>query len=154
MVPTGQFADPGQSEWSNACTVGGRWDTALDVESFSALADGQKCSAHNAADAPGGVSTYPVDAEALAGCKHAAKGYDHLRNMLGNVREWENSCDKTPEAGEPFDDCHTRGASFAEAYAGKPSNITDARCDAPQIQQRNTFSDDLGFRCCGTPTVP
>jgi formylglycine-generating enzyme len=151
MVPFDDFANPGVDEWTNACSVGGRFAFGLDLSSaggFDALNDGPKCNARNGSD----NTTAAVDDQRFANCGHKALGYEHERNLLGNVREWENSCKKTADAGGPDDLCHTRGASFAVKDAqNQDVKVTDIQCDKGLELSRSLTAPDLGFRCCGTP---
>jgi formylglycine-generating enzyme len=154
MVPFDDFDKPGVDEWTNACTVGGRFDYAVDFtdgKAFAGLTDGQKCNLRFG----GTNTTVAVDDAKYNNCGHQAKGYETERHLLGNVREWENSCKKVATAPDASmsDLCHTRGASFAEKdAAGQQVSLTAMRCDKGPELARAGVAPDLGFRCCGTPT--
>lgn len=153
MVPFDDFADPGVDEWSNACTVGGRFEFGLDFadgKNFAGQTDGQKCNLRFG----GTGTTVPVDT--LPNCGHKAVGYETERHMLGNVREWENSCKKEASASGAgsSDLCHTRDVSFAEKdEKGQQVTIDAMRCANGPDVVRSHVAPDLGFRCCGNPTL-
>ena len=81
-----------------------------------------------------------------AGC---AGGVSGLYHMIGNVAEWENSCDGTL----PTSNCRVRGGS----YTAGPENDAVLRCTSNRIEQRVPPPPsageadplaDIGIRCC------
>lgn len=60
--------------------------------------------------------------------------YGRLRNMLGNVREWVNTSDKT----------HKKMATKGGSYKSKTAEL---QISATVFQPTNQGADDLGFRC-------
>jgi sulfatase modifying factor 1 len=72
----------------------------------------------------------------LTNCAYEAKIY----NLVGNVEEWLDSCDKNSGKDDP---CAVAGGSYATPEAGAA-----ATCNYREILTRGTLRDDVGFRCC------
>lgn len=137
MNPFDRFADPGSSQWMNACSAGGQYDWSSGA---APPAGPEECTYEGSQIyAPYAVGTH-------ASCTSPSPGYDSLLDLSGNVEEWEDSCEVTATAGEasPDDACRTRGGSFA-------SSREAIRCDAvpADARTRATTLPTLGFRCCG-----
>jgi formylglycine-generating enzyme required for sulfatase activity len=135
MVAKDLFADPGTSEWMNACSAGGQDDFTFGA--WSGPASGQACN--DALKALG--TTAPVGS--IATCRSPVATYASAFDLTANVAEWEDSCDHTSATGTATDACRVRGGSFvATAQA-------DLACGADRTVARNAVSADVGFRCCG-----
>jgi formylglycine-generating enzyme required for sulfatase activity len=104
------------SEWMSACARAG-------LEHDGARCNGWKRGAR----------------KTLASRRDAeCRGPDGARDLLGNVWEWEDSCDA--DAGAR-DHCRVRGGSFL-------STDEHLSCQEPGQQARDGTQDDVGFRCC------
>jgi formylglycine-generating enzyme required for sulfatase activity len=113
------------SQWVRACSGAGTASYAYGV-AFDAGA----CNVSGAGDATAPVASLPA-------CEGAYKG---LFDMVGNVLEWEDSCED--DAG-PVIYCGARGASFRE-----PADPTFGTCAHAHGVPYGFFGYDLGFRCC------
>jgi len=114
-----------ESQWHNACSSSGGNVYAYG-NAFDPLAcNGQDYGA-SAAIAVGQASS----------CKAPAAPFSNLRDMSGNVWEWEDGCKKYKDQ---TDTCHIRGGGYATATLN---------CSRESMITRNTTRADLGFRCC------
>ncbi len=118
------FANPSSSQWFHACSAGGS-----RIYPYGASYSQSAC---NGADMAAGAS---VEVGSSTGCEG---GYPSLRDMSGNVWEWEDSC--TGLGGEN-DLCRIRGGSYAQASAA-------LTCAAESSLARNSTGQSVGFRCC------
>ncbi len=118
------FDKPAQSQWYRACSRGGalRYPYGQDV-------DTQACNV------PGSGIDHAVNVKELPGCQG---GYDGIFDMVGNVEEWEDSCDSTNGA---LDSCRSRGLSFGYGPMNEGCALEDS-------DVRNGTFPDLGIRCC------
>ena len=119
----------GVSQWYTACSSGGRhlWpygDTESDYT----------CNAGNAELTSPEVVTKPKNT-----CQSSVQGYQDVENLVGNVAEWEDSCES---AQGPNDICITRGGSFH----ADPN--MDFSCKTQQQVVRSLRTAFIGFRCC------
>jgi formylglycine-generating enzyme required for sulfatase activity len=119
------FDDPASSQWSHACTGGG----VLSYP-YGDVYDPSICNA-----AGYGAGATIASGEAVA-CRAAVTPLALVRDLSGNVAEWEDACKKDKNADDP---CHARGGGFAAA---------DPACAANERPARGTARPDLGFRCC------
>lgn len=87
------------------------------------------------------TADYPIKPTKVwkAGWGGCEGGYSSLRDMSGNVREWEGSC-KTGADG-PGVNCRLRGGGFESAQEL-------SRCQSNEDMGRSNTSEDVGFRCC------
>jgi formylglycine-generating enzyme required for sulfatase activity len=116
---------PSKSQWHNACSSSGV-NTYTYGNSFNPLA----C---NGVDY-GASSTIAVT-QAVA-CRPPSSPFRNVRDMSGNVWEWEDACKKY---SSPSDTCHVRGGGFA---------TSTLQCSRELMIQRNAVRADVGFRCC------
>jgi hypothetical protein len=134
-VPFDQAANPGVSQWMNACSSGGQSDFAFD-----APVNDMPC---NYAGVPLD-GTHPVGAREA--CHAVSRGYVELYDLSGNVAEWEDACDRPVDdaAAGPQDVCRVRGGAF-------DSELDALRCaELPSVPMRRDARDArVGFRCCG-----
>jgi len=117
--------DPDKGEWILACTKHGGRAYSYGGQSY---VDGS-C---NSGFGDSGGAVLPV--ASLPTCQG---GYDGVFDMIGNVYEWENSCDGVPGAEDAM--CSDQGGSFRTSNGCKASGMT------PHFWQ---FSGDWGIRCC------
>ncbi len=142
MVPYASHTDPGLSEWMNVCSSGGEL-----TYPWGDLYEPQLCN--DAAKSKAGATDGLFDgtAPALSGCRSPRSAYASVLNLLGNVAEWENSCDKDASAsgaGET-DRCRVRGGAF-----DTPSVELSSGCaHTPSDVSRAWRAPNVGFRCCG-----
>ncbi len=137
MNPFDRYADPGSSQWMNACSAGGQYQYGPGdrVESGP-----QFC---NYVGTQLGT-TYSVGTH--AGCGSPSPTYDTIFDMSGNVAEWEDSCEKPIDPINlvtQADACRTRGGSFASALAALSCDSVPA-----SALRRDSVSSEVGFRCC------
>jgi len=137
MNPFDRAADPGSSQWMNACSAGGqyKYGSGARVDSGPAFCNyvGTQLGTTHA------VGTH-------AGCTSPSPTYDHLMDLSGNVAEWEDSCERpidTINLITGSDACRTRGGSFSSPLAA-------LSCDAVPASalRRDAVAPDVGFRCC------
>jgi formylglycine-generating enzyme required for sulfatase activity len=114
--------DPTKSQWHNACSSSGA-NAYTYGNTFNPLA----C---NGTDY-GASSTIPV-AQATA-CKAPAPPFKNIRDLSGNVWEWEDSCKSATNT------CHVRGGSYT---------TTTPNCSRELMLARSNAQADVGFRCC------
>jgi len=136
MNPFARFADPGSSEWMNACSAGGQYDygSGARVESgpqFCNYLGTQLGTTH-------AVGT-------RKSCRSPSPSYESFFDLSGNVAEWEDSCERAIEANGSgaADACRTRGGSFASPLAA----LSCATVPASALR-RDAVSPEVGFRCC------
>jgi formylglycine-generating enzyme required for sulfatase activity len=132
------FADATKpvDEWYYACTSGGK--TTLP---YGDVFDPTTCVG---ADYDGKTGFQPLtdtllDVGAAKECHSAQPPFDALRDLAGNVAEWQDSCGSN---GGSADYCHIRGASFREG------NSATMACDAAPHLTRSMRAPYVGFRCC------
>jgi sulfatase modifying factor 1 len=111
-------------QWYFACTRGGQVSYP-----YGNQYDGTAC---NGADYNGG-SGMLIDVGSLPSCQG---GFPGLRDMSGNVEEWEDACFADAAAG-----CHNRGGAA-------DNTAVSLRCDGNSANPRSFVSNHTGFRCC------
>jgi formylglycine-generating enzyme required for sulfatase activity len=139
------FADPGLSEWHNACSSGGEFDYPYGDKYQS-----QSCN-DAGKDKTGSVEgLFAVSGPQTQACVSPRSSYASMRNMLGNVAEWENACSRDAtvlQAGAgAADSCRVRGG-----HGDTPTGDMASGCSVqpPDPVRRETRSPWIGFRCCG-----
>lgn len=118
------FAEASKSQWYNACSAGGLRDFP-----YGASYVGGAC---NGADFGKGA---PLSAGSATACEG---GYPSLRDMSGNVWEWEDSCSAATGASNL---CRIRGGSFSQSGP-------TLGCSADSSLARGDSGKSVGFRCC------
>jgi sulfatase modifying factor 1 len=115
------IANPVRSEWFSACSAGGlrRYAYGVTPKKGVCPADGVPVT---------DVGTNP----------DCIGGFDGLRELTGNVSEWEASC--TASAARE-DTCLARGGDVNDAFGDQP-------CDVSNPLRRDSRNDVVGFRCC------
>ena len=146
-------------QWAGKSLCGGTtmfppnapWDMLGDsnVNAWTAA-----CTANGSATYPYG-STYQVgtcnddgiglqEVGTRGSCHSPKAGYDMLRDMSGNVSEWNDAC----QGGMGANDlCAVRGGDFAAA----PDAL---KCASSDFRPRATQEGSLGFRCCEVTGMP
>jgi formylglycine-generating enzyme required for sulfatase activity len=128
-LPTGDFADPAQSQWMAACSADG-----AHAYPYGGAYNENAC---NGADY--GQPDQLLPTQAAVGCRGTAAPYSDVYDLSGNVHEWEDSC--SGENGAT-DTCRRRGGSYK-------SKDTALSCDAnDQVATRGGADGLTGFRCC------
>lgn len=123
-TPFADFKNPGVSQWQKAC--GG---TANTPYPYGASLNPAACSFALGQSGP------PTDVGVMQACEG---GYTGVFDMLGNVGEWEDSCDAATGAA---DSCRIRGGYYT--YAADV--IT---CGTGEAPRRDQASAKFGIRCC------
>lgn len=128
--PYASYADASANQWFNGCSAQGN-----NAWPYGNGYDADSC---NGADFGAAESINPACSGGPPGCAPCYGGAPALRQMSGNVSEWEDSCDGSVGAA---DSCRVRGGSYESDSAG-------LRCDANASSARNHASATIGFRCC------
>ena len=123
----GPSADPRWSQWSNACSSGGKYEYA-----FGATFDAVRCNG-----AAYGKGT-AMRVGSLSTCHSPEPGYADIHDLSGNVWEWEDACQFRTGMN---DACNIRGGSYYNV--GR-----DLRCASAGVAMRYARSSGIGFRCC------
>jgi formylglycine-generating enzyme required for sulfatase activity len=120
------------SQWYNSCTSHG-------VNSF-VYGKSFDRTACNGLDYPG-TSLMTVAVGTLSTCQSTVSGYSGVYDLIGNVDEWEDSCDGT--TGET-DHCRRRGGCFE-------TSMPSLTCGEGSPAPRNLSQEATGLRCCSPP---
>jgi sulfatase modifying factor 1 len=120
------LVDPAQDEWFSACShVGER------LYPYGITYDPSAC---NGPERDAGAWSETADA--------CAGGYPGVRNMVGNVDEWENACVVVDASAPAADNCVRRSGSFEN-----PDGDVQT-CSYYRFGARGATDHDIGFRCC------
>lgn len=117
--------DPKASAWMYACTHGGDGQHPYP---YGAAVDNTACNT---------TSVAPVDVATNPKCEG---GYAGVFDMVGNIKEWENSCRLALDGGHSQDDCRRRGGGYNTGI--------NVACDFPEVETRAYASARSGIRCC------
>ena len=131
-TPFASYANPATSAWLHACSDGG-----AVAYPYGATYDAAAC---NGKDFPGGSALRAVGA--LSTCAGAAD--PALRDMSGNVYEWEDSCDANVGSA---DHCLIRGGGYLTPGPPGNMNLSCVGTGSTLLRNSDTFVD-VGFRCC------
>jgi formylglycine-generating enzyme required for sulfatase activity len=126
-LASGDYADPNKSEWTTACTKGGKrtYPYGDDPKMGYCPSDG----------AP--ITAVAVNPQCIG-------GYPELHEMAGNVGEWEQACDgPTPGDAGRNDNCRVRGGEHGDPY-------DQENCGQDYVEPRSARDPSTGFRCCAT----
>jgi formylglycine-generating enzyme required for sulfatase activity len=128
-TPPAGVTDPAQSVWMNACSHAGTKLFPYGLTYEAGACNFQQPDGSNQGAFPPG--SFPA----------CVGGYDGIVDMVGNIKEWENSCTSsgTDAAADP---CQRRGGGF-------DSNGASGNCAYPEVDPRSYASSTTGFRCCG-----
>jgi hypothetical protein len=119
-----EVTDATKSEWYNACSRSGARAYPYGTNYMQVCVDNQT------------AVVGPVGAAA-----NCVGGFTGLRDMSGNVQEWEDNC--VPAGGSALQDrCKTRGGGYNDGASAVACNATMA------LRRRNQSDDATGFRCC------
>jgi formylglycine-generating enzyme required for sulfatase activity len=133
--PYTDYAKP-TSEWYFACSGGGKttlpYGNTFDPSACVGLDYDGVGGFQPATDLAHPVGTAPR-------CEGALAPFDSIRDMAGNVAEWEDSCEST---GGSADYCHVRGDSYREG------NASTMACGYAPRMTRSYRAAFIGFRCC------
>lgn len=122
-VDPAAFADVAVDQWMAACSGSG-----AQAYPYADTFDPARCNDQSPAGGPW---------QAGSGVDCKTVGFA-IFDMSGNVAEWEDSC---IDAGARDVRCRVRGGSFA-------SSDVEVACAADALQDINTPSARIGFRCC------
>ena len=120
-VPWDDFRDIEISQWHNACVSG----PAQYPYNYGLSYIEKSCNGK----ATGELASLPV--ASLETCQSPLPGYRGVYDLIGNVWEWEDSCQD--------DNCRVRGGSHSR---------TASTCHQPKWYPPDTLNSHLGFRCC------
>lgn len=126
------YQSPGittDSQWYNACSAGGQ---ELYVYGDNYVLN--RCVVNE-----GGSSAVMYKSD----CHSKVQGYLSTFDMIGNVKEWMDSCQGT--SGQ-YDYCLVSGGSYFTSNAAN-----DAKCSSTAQFDRAAAYQDIGFRCCTDP---
>ena len=123
--------DASVSQWCWACSSGGKYDFP-----YGNQYQGRYCVDFEYNDA----LTSPLPVATLSTCQSSEPGYTGVYDLIGNVSEWEDSCEAT--TGQS-DNCLERGGWFDKA-----EDNPDLRCGYGEPNARNNAFGGIGFRCC------
>jgi formylglycine-generating enzyme len=122
------LGDPSQSEWTRACAGG----TNAERWPYGTIAR------------PGICNTAPLDAGTVVPAASLAEctgGIAGLFDMIGNVSEWNDACEKTASTdSDDLDQCATRGGSYV--------STNEPRCNDHALTTRRFEGRTIGVRCC------
>lgn len=126
-VSFGSVFNPAGDAWTYACTHGGDGQHPYP---YGTTLDTTACNTNTLG---------PVDVATSPKCEG---GYPGLFDMVGNIKEWENSCGPPLDGGvSPRDDqCRRRGGGF--------NSGVDIDCTYPESDTRDYASPRSGIRCC------
>lgn len=127
-VDLAKATDPSASAWSNACTSGGKNETAVRegvASGVCTVVDGH------------GRGQVAVDAEPA--CHSDVAPFDGVLGLGGGVLEWEDACD---DSG-----CVVRGAA-ARQDPNAPTKVIVAEACGGQLGMLTGAQESAGFRCC------
>lgn len=116
----------GPSEWTRACSQGG-----TSLFPYGDKFDENACTT-GLADAG---RTTPSAVGAAPACHGAAPPFSSIQDMSGNVAEWVDDCEGTPE------ECAVRGGYFGDRDLA-------AACSARFLRSFGDPVSGVGFRCC------
>lgn len=120
LTPLGRVS-ASTSEWMSACSRAGTRQYP-----YGNTLDATKCNVDRRTAVPVGTRT----------CEG---GYEGLYDMVGNVQEWEDSCESRDGGGRD-DACSSRGDDFAFS--------TNSDCTHVWMAGRSTRVNYIGIRCC------
>jgi sulfatase modifying factor 1 len=124
-------SNPSIGQWFRACS-----GAAASTFPYGNNYDGTKCIGSDHDGTPGYNLATDVPVEVgTADCKG---GYPGLRDMSGNIYEWEDACEAYTSEAEK---CAVRGGSYEDEQ-----NVH--RCDTILGAARGEAKNERGFRCC------
>lgn len=124
--------DASKDQWFAACSNGG-----TTVYPYGGAYVSGNCNEANLGGSPKDVGTSHA-------CSGTATPYSDVFDMIGNVAEWEDSC----ESGfGSLVQCRTRGGNFATSPGGA---ATCAVSGVGTYGFRGNGNLAVGFRCCST----
>lgn len=122
--------DPAQSEWTNACTQGGKtkypWG---DSYAPGTCVDPVKIQQQ-------GEAAKDVTGTASSACHGALEGFAEVYDLVGSVQEWTAECES------PGKGCAIHG------YGSMSSPDVPMSCDAVGPATTTDTHYEIGFRCC------
>ncbi len=129
-VPFVGFTNSAQSVWMSACSADG-----TQSYPYGPIYEAGAC---NLASADANAPAAPVGS--YTKCKGSLPG---LYDMVGNIKEWENSCQPAGTGDAAADQCRRRGSGFDQ-----PGNVAGETCAWDETDTRDHQSFTSGVRCC------
>jgi formylglycine-generating enzyme len=129
------FADSDTSQWYRACSSGG-----VNKYPYGAT---YKATACNGRETTNGATVLPGS---MKDCQSSAAGFTGIYDLVGNIREWEDSC--LPLASD--DPTDTGVATYCRVRGGDYTSVEkELSCDYEDSTMRYMFGyNAVGFRCC------
>jgi formylglycine-generating enzyme required for sulfatase activity len=120
-------------QWFAACSEHG-----LRTFPYGAQYDGSVCNGNERWDGSTPATSWP------AGAGECIGGYEGLRDMSGNVVEWQDACQLSASVDGGVE-CLKRGGGFNDNAFFAYFTLV---CGARSFSLQTVKSPDLGFRCC------
>lgn len=120
-------------QWFAACSEHG-----IRQYPYGSQYDGSVCNGNERWDGSTPATTWP------AGVGDCIGGYDGLRDMSGNVWEWQDTCQPSTSVDGGIE-CQKRGGGFND---GALFAFFTLVCRARYFHLQESMFPDLGFRCC------
>ncbi|RYE88956.1 MAG: hypothetical protein EOO75_12605, partial [Myxococcales bacterium] len=140
-LPPADVADPTRSEWMEACAT-------RSNRSYPYAQTQYDESACNGMDGDGPVKSSVVGAYAT--CKSAFEVYD----LIGNIQEWEDSCEPDPPGATPGQRretrCVLRGGAWSLGGSYQTCAFTSEWFKRSPVVDTDRVSQN-GIRCCWDP---
>ncbi|MCL2823052.1 MAG: formylglycine-generating enzyme family protein [Polyangiaceae bacterium] len=127
--------NPQKSQWQNACSSGGR-----HIFTYGDTYEKGSC---NIGNPPSSAKPRATDDASRVKCQSPVPGYSGVFDLIGNVGEWEDSCNDK--------ECRVRGGDFAVAESEGKDRICAFNQKSRALQAKTEIRDFVGFRCCMTP---
>jgi formylglycine-generating enzyme len=128
-------------QWYRACTSAG-----TNAYPYGSTYDGKRCNGYDYWDSPSKQTTVPVGS--LVGCQSTVPGYTGVFDLVGNTREWEDSCSASGVGAS----CALRGGALNDSGGSEYSFLS---CNSAEPAPPD-MAGRAGFRCCadeGTTTT-
>lgn len=132
------FARPKASmdEWFRACT-----NEFTSQFSYGGSFDVSRC---NVSGHLGSSVLKEGPPGSFAGCRGTAPPFDAITDMVGNIAEWQRSCDaQDPSADAGDQRCRVRGGNWYDN--------DEQGCDDDDTLPRRAHESKAGIRCCADP---
>jgi formylglycine-generating enzyme len=126
-----------EDEWYRACSNG-----RTTQFPYGATYDVTRCNVGGHLDsgtAPGASGSFP-------GCRGTSAPFDAITDLVGNIGEWQRSCNDAADAGGAATPCRVRGGGWY--------NVQQDGCLDSDALTRSSRMSKAGIRCCADPLSP